>query len=499
MTDASDMDLLRNYDRHGSEEAFAELVRRHVGLVYSAALRRVEIAAHAEEITQVVFAILARKAPGLRPDTVLEGWLYETTRLAALSFLRTERRRQWREQESCMSSNPDQPAADPAWTQLAPLLDEAMGRLGQRDREALILRYFKEKKLDEVAAALQVTEMAAQKRVHRAVEKLRKFFHRRGVVLPATALTTALAAHSVHAAPTGLAGTISTVTAAQGAAAGGSTLTLIKGALKLMAWTKLKTTVVIGIAALLTAGTTTLTVVTIRQHNREAAIESYFTRMNEDYLETAPPMVLLRPSRYASLGSYCTYGYDIVRGKVECRGSAFDLILTKAYGFGPEQTILPPNPPKGQFDLLLTVPDHAREALQAEIKRQFGLVAHVETREQDVLVLKCANPRAPGLKLSRGGGPASNVQQPGLLKFTYYKMSSPGGYDVVHELGERLNLPVIDETGLTNAYDIDFPLNLELQGDALKQAALGTLRDLLGLELVPDRRPIEMLVVEKVQ
>ena len=104
MPDANDMELLRDYDRHASEAAFAELVQRHIGLVYSAALRHVGIAAQAEEITQAVFIILARKASGLRPDTILEGWLYETTRLTSLSFLRGERRRQFREQEAYMQS-----------------------------------------------------------------------------------------------------------------------------------------------------------------------------------------------------------------------------------------------------------------------------------------------------------------------------------------------------------------------------------------------------------
>ena len=104
MHDASDMELLRDYDRQGSEAAFAALVQRHINLVYSVALRHVGIAAHAEEITQAVFIILARKAAGLRADTILEGWLHETTRLTALSFLRGERRRQFREQEAYMQS-----------------------------------------------------------------------------------------------------------------------------------------------------------------------------------------------------------------------------------------------------------------------------------------------------------------------------------------------------------------------------------------------------------
>ena len=104
MRDASDMELLRDYDRQGSETAFAALVQRHVNLVYSVALRHVGIAAHAEEITQAVFIILSRKSASLRPDTIFEGWLHETTRLTALSFLRGERRRQFREQEAYMQS-----------------------------------------------------------------------------------------------------------------------------------------------------------------------------------------------------------------------------------------------------------------------------------------------------------------------------------------------------------------------------------------------------------
>ncbi len=244
MPDVSDMDLLRDYQRQGSEEAFAELVRRHVNLVYSAALRHAGIAAHAEEITQAVFVILARKAAGLRPDTILDAWLYETTRWTALSFLRGERRRQWREQEAYMQSTFRESTGDPVWHQLSPLLDEAMSRLGKKDREAVVLRFFKEKSLREVAAALQVTEAAAQSRVHRALEKLHRYFARRGVSSTTAIIAGAISANSVQAAPVALAKSVTAVALAKGAAASGSTLTLIKGALKIMAWTKAKTAIV---------------------------------------------------------------------------------------------------------------------------------------------------------------------------------------------------------------------------------------------------------------
>ncbi|MGD0087175.1 MAG: sigma-70 family RNA polymerase sigma factor [Verrucomicrobiota bacterium] len=260
MPDVRDMDLLRDYQRQGSEEAFAELVRRHVNLVYSAALRHAGIAAHAEEITQAVFVILARKAAGLRPDTILDAWLYETTWLTALSFLRGERRRQWREQEAYMQSTFQESTGDPVWHQLSPLLDEAMARLGKKDREAVVLRFFKEKSLREVAAALQVTEAAAQSRVHRALEKLHRYFARRGVSSTTAIIAGAISANSVQAAPVALAKAVTAVALAKGTTASTSTVTLIKGALKIMAWTKAKTTAVTVAAVILAAGTTTIVI-----------------------------------------------------------------------------------------------------------------------------------------------------------------------------------------------------------------------------------------------
>jgi len=249
------MQLLRDYARQGLEEAFAALVERHVNLVYSVALRQVGNAAHAEEITQAVFVILARKAARLRPGIVLEAWLHETTRLTALSFLRGERRRHFREQEAYMQSALQESADPSAWKQLAPLLDEALSRLGEKDRAAVVLRFFKDKSLRDAAAALGISEAAAQRRVLRAVEKLRLFFTKRGVVLPAAVLTASISAHSVHAAPAALAGSVTAAAMAKGAAASGSTLILIKEALKLMAWTKAKTAVTAGI--ILAAASTT--------------------------------------------------------------------------------------------------------------------------------------------------------------------------------------------------------------------------------------------------
>jgi RNA polymerase sigma factor (sigma-70 family) len=261
MPDASDMVLLQDYDRHGSEAAFAELVQRHINLVYSVALRHVGVAAPAEEITPAVFVILAQKAARLRPDTILEGWLYEATRLTALSFLRGERRRQFREQEACMQSNLNEPdARDEVWVRLAPMLDEAMARLGKKDRDAVILRFFNEKSVREVATALQVGEAAAQRRILRALGKLHRFFTKRGVSSTTAVIAGVVAANAVEAAPAALPKTVTAVAVAKGAAVSVSTLTLIQGALKIMAWTKVKTAAVVGVVVVFTAGTTTLVI-----------------------------------------------------------------------------------------------------------------------------------------------------------------------------------------------------------------------------------------------
>jgi RNA polymerase sigma factor (sigma-70 family) len=245
MDTSNDMQLLQEYASGHSEDAFAALVSRHINLVYSAALRSVNNPSQAEEITQAVFVTLARKSGALRRGTVLSGWLYQTARLTASNFIRTEMRRLHREQQAHIQSTMNDPEPE-AWMRVGPLLDEAMAQLNEKDRNAIVLRFFEGKRLKEVGDALGASEDAAKMRVNRALDKLRDFFHRRGITVPADALAAAICENSIQAAPAGLAASVA-AGAVQGSALTVSTLALVKGAIPMMTSTKIG--VAIGVCA----------------------------------------------------------------------------------------------------------------------------------------------------------------------------------------------------------------------------------------------------------
>ncbi len=220
MAELSDHELLTNFARTGAENAFATLVTRHVNLVFSTARRFTSDDHLAEEITQAVFIILARKAGGISARVVLTGWLYQTARLTAANALKENIRRQRREQEAYMESTLTTAETDEAWKQIAPVLDDAMGDLREADRNAVLLRYFENQPLAEVGAALGVSEDAARVRVNRALEKLRATLTKSGVTLGATAITGAVTANAIQAAPIALTASITA------AALTGTSLTL---------------------------------------------------------------------------------------------------------------------------------------------------------------------------------------------------------------------------------------------------------------------------------
>jgi len=253
--DTGDLELLRQYASRQCEDSFGVVVSRHLDLVYSVALRQVGNRHQAEEIAQAVFLTLAQKAGSLSPKTVLSGWLYQTTRLTAANFIRSEMRRMRREQQAFMDSLE---TGESVWREISPLLDDAMGRLNTADRDAVVLRFMEGRNLREVGSRLGITEEAAKKRVARAVEKLRGIMQEQGAAVSGEALGSAMATQAVQAAPLHLAPLIlgqvvhaSTVTA--------STITLMKSTLKTLAWAKLKT----GIAVTLLAGAGAIGILTV--------------------------------------------------------------------------------------------------------------------------------------------------------------------------------------------------------------------------------------------
>jgi RNA polymerase sigma factor (sigma-70 family) len=243
-----DAALLRSFVETRSEGAFSELVRRHVDLVYSAALRQVAGDSHrAEDVTQTVFTLLARKAGSLTGHAALAGWLFTTARFTAGETMRAERRRRHREQVAMtmqdLDSSPE-PEAD--WYRVRSLIDDAVAALNGRDREAVVLRFFDRRCFADVARLAGLTEDAARMRVDRALDKLRAHLARRGITSTSAALATSLAQAATITAPTGLAARIAGLSIAAG---GGWTWSALSNLLK-APMTTAATGLALGIAAL---------------------------------------------------------------------------------------------------------------------------------------------------------------------------------------------------------------------------------------------------------
>jgi RNA polymerase sigma factor (sigma-70 family) len=253
MRETDDIALLSEYTERNSEQAFTTLVARHVDLVYSVAMRHVGKPHYAQEITQAVFVILAKKARRLSRRTVLSGWLYHTARLTAANFRRTEMRRARREQMAGRQSGLNETEADD-WSHIAPLLDPAMAELSEKDHNAIVLRFFENKSLKAVGVALGTTEDAAKMRVHRALEKLRRFFLNRGVTLSGAGIAGLISANAVHACPAGLTASVSAAGLGK-TAVSGSVAVFVKATLQKLFWADLQFPVLCALGVLLGAGT----------------------------------------------------------------------------------------------------------------------------------------------------------------------------------------------------------------------------------------------------
>lgn len=248
-----DWQLIESYARDRSEASFRALVERHAGLVYASALRQVREPHLAEEVSQAVFILLSHKAKKLSRNTVLSGWLFQTTRFVAQRAMRSESRRLRREKEAFDMQQLT--STDETWQQLTPVVDEALTQLNRSDRDAILLRYFEGQSLKEVSSSLGISEDAAKKRVTRAVEKLRQSLGRKGTAISIAMLSTTLAAQASATAPAAV--VLSLAARAAASTQAPAVNALVNEVLAAWRWVKLKwlagaTVAVVSIAVLVT-------------------------------------------------------------------------------------------------------------------------------------------------------------------------------------------------------------------------------------------------------
>jgi RNA polymerase sigma factor (sigma-70 family) len=287
MNGQTDAQLLHTYAESRSEAAFNELVRRHVDFVYSAARRMVCDTHLAEDVTQGVFVALAKSASHLIHRPVLSGWLHRTTQNIAAQTVRTIERRRDREKEAATMNELLFDESEPSWEHIAPHLDAALGELSDSDRDALFLRYFERKSAHDMAAALGVSDEAAQKRVNRAVERLRELFAKRGVTTGTTVLVILISAKAVQSAPAGLAISISAAAALAGTAV--ATTTTVT-ATKAIAMTAIqKTTITAALAVAVGAG--------VYEANRAASAHAQVRTLQQEQAPLADKIQQLQRDR----------------------------------------------------------------------------------------------------------------------------------------------------------------------------------------------------------
>jgi uncharacterized protein (TIGR03435 family) len=258
-----------------------------------------------------------------------------------------------------------------------------------------------------------------------------------------------------------------------------------------MMWAKLKTSIAGGLAVFLAAS---VTAVVVGKVHSSSLIEDAFRNTDAQSLEKAPAVLVLRSTRYPGPVNEAQSRERLVGRNMLLRG-----LLCSAYDYPWwDRMVQPADAPQGRYDLLLTLTDNSREMLRLEIQRQFGLVAHRESRMTDVLLLEMDPAKVARLKITGGG--SSTASPPGWssavrrLAFTNEPVSI-----VAQTLGHQLGRPVVDRTGVSGNYDLLLQWKAQNDVNSEVQAVQQAVADQLGLRLISSQELAALLVVEKAE
>jgi uncharacterized protein (TIGR03435 family) len=310
----------------------------------------------------------------------------------------------------------------------------------------------------------------------------------------AATIAETISANSVQAAPVTLAKAVTAVAIAKGATASLSTLTLIKGALKVMAWTKMKTAIVIGAGVLLAAGTTTAVVHHIKEQESDALDKSWrYPNITSDTVAKLPPEVKILPTKFL-FGGNLSQGTDPESDKFVGINQPVINIVSAAYNWPQARIIFAIPAPTDRYDFITTLAQGSREALKQELKNKLGLVGRTEMKDMDAMLLQVRNANAPGVHWPTQGGYSylNNDGNKHEIKWANKPLSEINNF-----LESGSPIPIIDQTAATKRCSIDIRWVESWGQDPEHRALQQVLLDQLGLELVPTNMPVEMLVVEK--
>jgi RNA polymerase sigma factor (sigma-70 family) len=232
----SDQELLRRFSAGRDEKAFNLLVDRYLGLIFHTALRRTGSRELAEEVSQNVLCVLARKSAELVGKSgLLPAWLHKAAVYESSKAMRTER--SYLKKKRALAGPEDGAAAPPGeWNEVVPRLDAALERLGATEKRILLLHYFENRTFGEIAGLVGKTPAAVQRQAHRAVEKLASLMRNRSAVLPAAVIAAGLTAEFSKAAPVGLGGRLAVHALAQAPVVSSSNLLAVIMSSKAKSW-----------------------------------------------------------------------------------------------------------------------------------------------------------------------------------------------------------------------------------------------------------------------